>query len=212
MFPVFLDLSGRLTVVIGGGNVGRRKLVALLEGGARVRLVCLDTRPADVDSPKVEWRQEPYRRDHLDGAALVIAAATPEVNRQVVADARVRGIWVNAASEPTTGDCFIPAHFRRGPLVVAVGTGGVAPLLAHKIRAGLEGQFDAAYEAWLNLLAEWRPIVMKQFASEEGRRAALARLCAWEWLERLRHEDSATVRNAMREEVDALAVAARTPL
>src|SRR4051794_13281210 len=122
MFPVFLELTERLVVVIGGGPVGRRKATALLDAGARVRLVCLEA-ASEIHS-HLEWRAEPYRAEHLDGATLVFAAAVADVNRRVVADARARGLWVNCADEPDDGDFIVPAVVRRGQLLVAIGTGG----------------------------------------------------------------------------------------
>src|SRR6516165_4791561 len=114
MFPLLLNLTGRLAVVVGGGPVGRRKARALLEGGAAVRLVCLEPRPAAEQNPGLHWVTAAYDAGCLAGAALVVAAATPEVNRLVIADARARGLWVNAATEPEEGDCFLPAVVRRG--------------------------------------------------------------------------------------------------
>src|SRR5947208_5664112 len=101
MFPIFLDLTGRVAVVVGGGPVGRRKALALLDGGATVRVVALE--PASLQADHLDWRTEPYQSHHLHGASLVFAAATRDVNRQVLADPKDRGVWVNCADEPETG-------------------------------------------------------------------------------------------------------------
>ena len=203
MLPVFLDMTGRLAVVVGGGPVGRRKAAALLAAGARVRLVCLEPRPADQTNLALDWRTEPYAPAHLFGAALVFAAATPEVNARVVADARARGVWVNAASDPGAGDLFLPSVVRRGDFIVAVGTGGAAPALARSVRRRLEAEFDAAFGEWVGLLAEARALARQRIIDPDKRRELLERLCGWEWLERLRREGAETVREGLRKEVEA---------
>ncbi len=203
MLPVFLDMTGRLAVVVGGGPVGRRKAAALLAAGARVRLVCLEPRPADETSPALDWLTGPYAAAHLDGAALVFAAGPPGVNAQVVADARARGVWANAASDPEAGDFFLPSVVRRGDFVVAVGTGGAAPALARAVRRRLEAEYDAAFGEWVGLLAEARDLARQRVTDAGKRRELLERLCAWGWLERLRREGAEAVRQALRAEVEA---------
>src|SRR5579872_1256721 len=80
MFPLFLDLTERLAVVIGGGPVGRRKALAVLAAGGRVRLICLEQRPAEMSDPLLDWLTEPYTRAHLEGASLVFAAGPADLN------------------------------------------------------------------------------------------------------------------------------------
>jgi precorrin-2 dehydrogenase / sirohydrochlorin ferrochelatase len=211
MFPLFLHLTDRLVVVVGGA-VGRRKAAAVLDAGARVRLVCLEARPADDTHAALDWRTEPYAAVHLDDAALVFAAATPEVNARVVADARARGLWVNSATDPETGDFFVPAVVRRGDFVVAVGTGGAAPALAAEVRRRLEDQFDDHFGQWVALLSEMRPLVLEHLQDAERRRLLFARWARWEWLERLRRDGAEVVRTAMLQELRDGGGAASSPL
>jgi len=205
MLPVFLELSGRLVLVVGGGPVGRRKAAAVLAAGGRVRLTCLEPRPAEMTDRLLDWRMEAYRPDHLDGAALVFVAAPPDVNAQVIADARARGIWVNAASEPEQGDFFLPATVRRGDFVLAISTAGAAPVLTQTVRDRLQAEFDETFGVWVSLLAELRPLVMERITDAEQRRNVLTRLCQWNWLERLRREDVTAVRVSMLAEIEAVA-------
>lgn len=203
MLPLFLDLTDRLVVVIGGGPVGRRKASVVRAAGGRVRLICLEPRPPEMNDPLVDWRTEAYRPEHLDGAALVFAAGPAELNARIVADARVRGAWVNAASQPEEGDFFLPATVRRGDFMLAVSTGGAAPILTQIVRDRLEQEFDETFGVWVALLAELRPLVMERITDAERRRLMLTGLCQLQWLERLRREGADAVRAAMRAEIEA---------
>lgn len=201
MLPIVLNMIGRLAVVVGGGPVGRRKVAALLDAGARVRLVCLEPRPDAVVHDHLEWLSEPYRAGHLGGAGLVFAAATPAVNRLVIADARGAGIWVNAATEPEAGDFFLPSTLRRGPFTIGVSTGGAAPHLARLVRQKFEAEFDTTFAGWVELLGEIRAEVLARVADPRRRRDLLEAFSGWDWLDRFRSRGAARTRAAMRDAV-----------
>jgi siroheme synthase-like protein len=146
-YPLMLDVTDRLAVILGGGAVAVRKARGLIDAGAtRIRMIS-PAFHADVPAgvQKVTARYEP---GHLEGAGLVFAATdSAATNDQIVREARRRGIWVNRADadahEP--GDFTTPAVLRQGPVTVAVATMG-APALAVKVRDELHpgGGDDAA--------------------------------------------------------------------
>jgi siroheme synthase-like protein len=147
------------------------------------------------------WRTEPYRADHLDGMCLAFAAATPEVNAQVVKEARSRNVWVSSATDPEAGDFMLPAVGGKGQIRIAVSTGGASPVLAAHIRDILEQHIDEALVAWADVIAETRDEIRARVPAGR-RRGLLLGLAHPDWLARIRTEGPAAVRAAMRALVD----------
>ncbi|NVB85666.1 MAG: uroporphyrinogen-III C-methyltransferase, partial [Kofleriaceae bacterium] len=94
LYPAFLKLDGLPVIVVGGGPVALSKLDGLIAAGAKVTVVAPHVLPAIRD--KVAVIEQPFRAAHLAGARWVVAAATPEVNRDVAAAAAARCLFVNA--------------------------------------------------------------------------------------------------------------------
>lgn len=137
-YPVFLELAGRPCLVVGAGPVAERKVEGLLAAGAAVTVLGPGlTRglAALVGSGRVAHVPRAYRRGDLGGFRLAfVATGDPAVNAAVAAEGRQRGVWVNAADDPARCDFILPALLRRGPLAVAVGTGGTSPAVAALVR------------------------------------------------------------------------------
>lgn len=149
---MFLDLSGRRCVVIGGGKVAGRKARKLLQARAEVVVISPETEP-EIESVAVEVHRRPYREGDLEGAYLAFAATdVREVNAAVAREAKERGIPVNVADKPAEGDFAVPSTLRRGRLQVAVSTGGASPALARKIRLKLEESFGPE---WAGIVEEF---------------------------------------------------------
>jgi precorrin-2 dehydrogenase / sirohydrochlorin ferrochelatase len=198
LFPLFLDLTDKRVVIVGGGPVGQRKATQVYQAGGLLTIVD----PALPASAYII--SEPYRPEHIADAHLVFACATPEVNARVVADAAARRIWANAATDPDAGDIFLPAVVRSGDLTIAVSTGGASPALARRIREKLEAEFDDSFDVWVNLLAEMRPLVLSSMSDAERRRALLDDLADWRWLDRIRTDGWTATREAMLDVVRSL--------
>lgn len=180
-YPIELDLEGRTALVVGLGRVGQRKTAGLLAAGAHV--IGVDPRiRGDGALLEIETYSEPYRREHLRGVSLVIAAATREVNRQVVVDARACGIWVGSASEPTKGDFTVPAVWRDGLLTLTISTAGASPALAAVIRDHAANAIRTSAPGLLNLLAELRPQVLAQVTNPELRQQIFTEWADPRWL------------------------------
>jgi precorrin-2 dehydrogenase/sirohydrochlorin ferrochelatase len=178
-YPIFVDLAGRTVVVVGGGEVALRKVESLAAAGARVRVVAPEIDARIHVIANAECRQEPYTAAALEGATLAIAATDrPEVNSQVSADCRQRGLLCNVVDVPAECDFIVPSVMQQGPLVIAVSTGGAAPSAAGRIRRRIEREFGPAYGLWLARLGRLRADLKGRVADDALRRELFLRLSA----------------------------------
>ena len=144
-------------VIVGAGAVGQRKLAGLLLSGARVTLIdpCLVGQPNG--SAAVETIAREFQAGDLAGAVLAFACTDrSEVNRSVVAEARRYGIFCSSSEQPEQGDFALPAVFRRGPLSIAVSTGGGSPALAAQLRDQLTDQLPDSWGLGVEIIAAIR--------------------------------------------------------
>lgn len=178
--PIMLDLSGQKVVVIGGGNVAERKVIALLEAGAAVIVVSPSlcaVLASLAGEGKLEWLSRVYAPGDLRGAFLVYAASSDaEVNEQVAAEARSLGLPVNVASHAEAGNFITPGVLRRGRLTVAVSTSGAGPSAAAKITGQLAEVLGEEYEPYLDFLHELRTEIKQREPSAGVRSRLLRRL------------------------------------
>ncbi len=173
--PLFHNLRGARVLVVGGGEIALRKSRLLVDAGAVLRVVApeIGTELRElIDSSGGEQILRGYSDADLNGCVLIIAATDDEpLNAQVSTDARQRGVPVNVVDAPALCSVIFPAIIDRSPLVIAVSSGGDAPVLARLIRAKLESWIPPTYGHLAGLAARFRHQVKNLFPNVQQRRA-----------------------------------------
>ncbi len=233
LLPLFLNLTGRTVLLVGGGPVATSKLRPLLAAGARVRIVAPEitdeiagvvqaiqagdrtagcraprdvvalrdvvAHPAGVAQPVpgcVTLAQRPFIPADLDEAWLVVAAATPEVNRHVAEVAETMRVFVNAVDDPPNASAYLSGVVRRDGVTIAISTSGAAPALTSLLREGIDALLprDLATWVWHARVARvgWRRDGVPMEARKPRLLQALNRL--YRSSEELRHDPGAEER------------------
>jgi uroporphyrin-III C-methyltransferase / precorrin-2 dehydrogenase / sirohydrochlorin ferrochelatase len=167
--PVFLRLHGQNALVVGGGQVALRKVQMLLRSGASVQLVAPDIsaelRRLLAAGPHA-LHERGFDPADLDSVKLVIAATDDAaLNQRVFELASQRNLPVNVVDQPELCSFIFPSIVDRSPLIVAVSSGGNAPVLARLLRARLETLIPSAYGSLVQLLGKHRELAKQRFGS-----------------------------------------------
>ena len=181
-YPISLLIRDLPCLVLGGGAVAERKVLRLLDAGARVRVVAPEI-TKQIECLSADGAVEVVRRgaqvEDLDGMRLVIIATSDaEVNEALAVEAQRRGLLVNVVDVPRLCNFYVPATVDRGPINLAIGTGGAAPALAKHLRQLLEEVVGEEYGQLAALMGELRPAVTKRWPTQQERAAAWENLLA----------------------------------
>lgn len=157
--PLFVKLTDRQCLVVGGGEIARRKIEWLVSAGARITLVAphidADVRELLRDSSNIHQRA--FRDDDVSGKMLAIAATDDRaVNRAVHAAAMQRGVLVNSVDDADASTVIFPSIVNRDPVIVAISTSGRSPTLARRIRSMIEARLPQGTGPLAELLGRWR--------------------------------------------------------
>jgi siroheme synthase-like protein len=172
MYPAFLRLGGRRVVLVGGGRVAAGKLQSLLAEGARVTVVAPEIRP-ELGQPGVVLEQRGFEDADLNDAWYVVAAAPPDVNRQVLEAAERRQLFVNAVDDPPNATAYAGGVVRRHGVTIAISTDGRAPALAGLLREALDAWLPGDLDEWMSAADQARRTWKRDGVPMERRRPML---------------------------------------
>ena len=195
-FPMFIDISGKPCLVVGGGRVALRKVQVLLDFEADVTVVAeniceeLNTElskniceklPAELPQKRSAGKILRRKFEPADciGKFLVIAATDDdELNRQIAEICREQGIPVNVVDCLESSDFIFPSYVKEQNLVAAFSSSGKSPVMTQYLKEQ-EKQVLTPFLGEANeLLGTWRIRVQEQISGEKLRRQAFAEILA----------------------------------
>ncbi len=195
--PVFLNLRGRLVLIVGGGEVALRKARLMREAGARLRVVAPAIAP-ELAALTEDLHRRPAGPDDLaaDVDLVVLATDAPDVQAALQAAARTRKIWCNRCDEPEASDFTTGSVCDRTPIVAGVMSSG-CPGLSRLLAARIGGVITPAVIELARLLVELRPRVKARFPTPAARAAFWRRWTTEAVIARIEREGLAAVRQEL---------------
>jgi uroporphyrin-III C-methyltransferase / precorrin-2 dehydrogenase / sirohydrochlorin ferrochelatase len=177
-FPLFLDLSRKPVLLVGGGDVAARKFALLGDAGALVTVVAPalgSELAAALGRGELTHVAREFASLDIEGQWLIVAATDDRaVNAAVAAAANAARIPCNVVDDRELSSFIMPAIIDRSPVQIAVSTGGTSPVLARLIRERLETLLDGSLGTLADFAERWRDRIKTKFADLGARRRFLS--------------------------------------
>ncbi|MDM8536625.1 bifunctional precorrin-2 dehydrogenase/sirohydrochlorin ferrochelatase [Desulfobacterales bacterium HSG17] len=200
-YPINLDVRNKNCLVVGGGTVGTRKVLTLLQCRAVVTIISPEvTEKLDelALSGSVKLINRGYASKDLQGMFLVISASdNNKVNQLVYEDAAALNILCNIADIPDACNFTLPSVISRGDLTISVSTSGKSPALSRKLRIDLEKIFGKEYSESLKLMGAIRTKLLKQSHAPDSHRHLFRKLLDKGLIEMIKNGDTQAVNDLL---------------
>lgn len=200
-YPVFLNLNAKKAVVIGGGKVAERKVLALIKAGAFVKVISPNITKALERLRKkgiLIHIKRLYRKGDLKDAFIVIAGtSSAQTNTKIAQDAGYlrdkSQRLINVIDIPSEGNFITPSIVKRGPLTIAISTEGSSPAVTKTIRKELEKLYGTEFTHYLRFLRMMRRKAMKEIKNDKKREEFLKGLASEKIFNALRRKGTSSL-------------------
>ena len=204
-YPAFLNISGKNVVVVGGGTIAERKVLTLIRAGAVVTVISPTLTKRlfrEKEKNTIRHISRTYRKGDLSGSFLAIAATDiPSVNSKVAREATA---LVNVVDVPKECTFIAPSVVRRGPLTIAISTGGASPAFSKTIRKELEKTISPDVGEYLSFMGEMRRKALASIRDPKKRERFLKDLASEKVLHLLRAKGLAHMKQSAEERLHRL--------
>ncbi len=190
-YPVLLDVSGRLVIVLGGTKQAERAAAAMAAHGADVVVITPDVSDSLTEleaSGALTVEPRGYVRGDLAGAFMAVSAVdSPEIAEAIRDEAKTRGTLLSVLADAGASDFTVPSVVHRGPLQIAISTGGIAPSAARRVRREVAATYGPEWGLYVTLLGAVRKRAIRRFGvGDAGLRPLFDAIDASDLLDRIK--------------------------
>ena len=198
-FPMFVDMTERECLIVGGGNVAYRKVIVMLDFGAKVTVVaediCDELRKLTIDDiasedktgsytankeNRITFIKRRFERKDCDGMEVVIAATDDNaLNHEIAEYCKANGIMVNAVDQKADCSFIFPSYIKEKNLVAAFSSGGNSPVLTQYLKGKEQEVLTPSLGELNEYMGQIREKVIAQYDTEAERKRVFKEiLCA----------------------------------
>ncbi len=118
-FPLFIDISDKKILIVGGGVVAERRAQTLSKFGCKLTIVSPHFTEVLQEMKDVTLIKREYKKSDCENAFMVLATTNnSDVNEQVAKDAKLLGALANASHDKDLSDFYFPGIVTKGQNVV----------------------------------------------------------------------------------------------
>ena len=174
-FPLFVNLDKLPVLVVGGGDIAERKINLIIKANANVEVLARKFSPNVeqlISKKKLKKIKKSFDISTLDSNYSLIIAATDnkQINKKLFNFAKKNNILINVVDQPELCTCTFGSIVERGDLVVAISTGGSAPVFARNLREKFETLLPQSTKQLIDFSSSIREKVMRSFSQFNKRR------------------------------------------
>lgn len=183
--PLMIDMTDRQVVIVGGGKIAERRVHALIDSGADLKIISPTLSESLFSLWRtgwVDWEKRPFKKNDIGHAFLIIAATSDSKVNDYIKYIISNDSLLNMTSEAAEGNVIFPGTMKRGRLTISVSTGGASPLLTSKILKNLESEYDTRYEIYIDFLHECRKILKTSNIGADEKNKLLKQILSEEYM------------------------------
>lgn len=181
-YPIFLDISEKPCLVIGGGKVAERKVNILLKFSGIIKVVSpriTKTLQRLAEKGRIHVSLKEYSTDDLNGVALIFAATNYEsINQKIFKDAEKHNIPVNVVDNPSLCNFIVPSIVKKDPILIAISTSGVLPFLSKRLRKDIAESITRDYVRYADIVGRLRKQLIMNVQDKKLRQIIMKRIAS----------------------------------